>query len=285
MDIEESGKQIGEKLFLLLNEEQKNALMQYILEQGVCHGTVFNSCHNFSAAEKNPLTEIQEGELYLCLEHRTVRVNMLGNDDLLSVDNLFEQTCGGFANVHNIAGKKIRIDEYEFIGMNQILDHPFGCKDRVVTETDYIPQRQLSLFAGISNEYGYDRIFDWLEYSKTELPLMCGILKELPEPESPKKTVYVMHMPPAGLRLGQLLYQDLDIGSVDIYEFLKAKQPLLSLHGHIHESPDTEKGSWMNQIGTTTCIQPGQTEFGDSSMVYAEIDLKSGVYARRIVNI
>ena len=33
MDIEESGKQIGEKLFLLLNEEQKNALMQYILEQ------------------------------------------------------------------------------------------------------------------------------------------------------------------------------------------------------------------------------------------------------------
>lgn len=89
----------------------------------------------------------------------------------------------------------------------------------------------------------------------------------------------------AGLRLGQLLYQDLDIGSVDIYEFLKAKQPLLSLHGHIHESPDTEKGSWMNQIGTTTYIQSGQTEFGDSSMVYAEIDLKSGAYARRIVNI
>lgn len=116
-------------------------------------------------------------------EHNITYLNMLGNDDLLSVDNLFEQTCGGFANVHNIAGKKIRIDEYEFIGMNQILDHPFGCKDRVVTETDYIPQRQLSFFAGISNEYGYDRIFDWLEYSKTELPLMCGILKELPEPE------------------------------------------------------------------------------------------------------
>jgi hypothetical protein len=68
------GKKIGEKLFLLLNEEQKNALMQYILEQGVCHGTVFNSCHTSFAAKKNPLTEIQEGELYLCLEHRTVRV-------------------------------------------------------------------------------------------------------------------------------------------------------------------------------------------------------------------
>ncbi len=48
--------------------------MQYIWEQGVCHGTAFNSCHTSSAAKKNPLTEIQEGELYLCLEHRTVRV-------------------------------------------------------------------------------------------------------------------------------------------------------------------------------------------------------------------
>ena len=74
MDIEESGKQIGEKLFLLLNEEQKNDLAQYILDQGVCRGTAFNSCHTSSASKKNPLTEIQEGELYLCLEHRTVRV-------------------------------------------------------------------------------------------------------------------------------------------------------------------------------------------------------------------
>lgn len=75
MDIEESGKQIGEKLFLLLNEEQKNALMQYILEQGVCHGTVFNSCHTSSASKKNPLTEIQEGELYLSL-NGTINLQM-----------------------------------------------------------------------------------------------------------------------------------------------------------------------------------------------------------------
>ncbi len=141
--------------------------------------------------------------------------------------------------------------------MNQILDHPFGCKDRVVTETDYIPQRQLSFLPVYRMNMVMTEFLTGWSIPKTELPLMCGILKELPEPESPKKTVYVMHMPPAGLRLGQLLYQDLDIGSVDIYEFLKAKQPLLSLHGHIHESPDTEKGSWMNQIGTTTCIQPG----------------------------
>lgn len=45
------------------------------------------------------------------------------------------------------------INGFEFIGMNFILDHPFGCKDRVITEKDYVPQRQLSAVAGISNEF------------------------------------------------------------------------------------------------------------------------------------
>lgn len=218
-------------------------------------------------------------------EHNITYLAMLGNDDLLTVDDLFEKACGEFENVYNIAGKKVCIGGYEFIGMNFILDHPFGCKDRVVTETHYIPQRQLSPVAGISNEYGYDRIYNWLEYSRTELPHMCGILKYLPEPENLQKTVYVMHMPPAGLRLGQLLYQDLDIGSVDIYQFLKDKQPLLSLHGHIHEAPDTEKGKWISQIRHTVCIQTGQTELGDKDMVCAELDLQKQEYLRKIVNV
>ena len=212
-------------------------------------------------------------------------LTMLGNDDLLAVDTLFEDVCGEFENVHNIASKKIYIEGYEIIGMNYILDHPFGCKDRVITETRHIPQRQLSPFAGISNEHGYDRIFNWFEYSRTELPQMCDVLDGLPAPENPQRAIYVMHMPPAGLKLGQLLYQDLDIGSADIYDFLKVKQPLLTLHGHIHESPDTEKGTWINQIGRTTCIQPGQTELYDSKMVYVELDLRNKKYLRQIATI
>lgn len=78
---------------------------------------------------------------------------------------------------------------------------------------------------------------------------------------------------------------DLDIGSVDIYEFLKEKQPLLSLHGHIHESPDTEKGKWINQIHQTTCIQTGQTELDDKYMVYAEIDLQEKKYERKVISV
>lgn len=210
---------------------------------------------------------------------------MLGNDDLLTVDHLFTQVCNEFDNVYNIAGGKVCLNGYEFIGMNNILDHPFGCKDRVVTEKNYIPQRQLSSVAGISNEYDYDRIYNWLDYSVMKLPHMCDILNGLPKPDDPHKTIYIMHMPPAGLRLGQLRYQDLDIGSVDIYNFLKDKQPLLSLHGHIHESPDTQKGKWINQILQTTCIQTGQTELFNNYMTYAELDLLNGKYERRVVKV
>lgn len=181
-------------------------------------------------------------------KHGITYLAMLGNDDLLVLDDLFTKVCDKFDNVYNIAGKKVSINGYEFIGMNYILDHPFDCKDRVVTESHHILQPQSSPVAGISNEYGYDIIHNWLEYSKTKLPYMCDILNKLPKPSALHKTVYVMHMSPAELCLGYLRYQDLDIGSVDIYQFLKKQQPLLSLHGHIHESPETQKEKWINQI-------------------------------------
>lgn len=71
-----------------------------------------------------------------------------------------------------------------------------------------------------------------------------------------------------------------DIGSQDIYDFLKENQPLLFLNGHIHENPDTKKGRWMNQILNTICIQPGQREFYNEEMLYVFIDLDQGIYER-----
>lgn len=212
-------------------------------------------------------------------------LSILGNDDLITLDQLFLEVCNNFDNVHCLTSNKVEINGYEFIGMNNILDHPFGCKDRVVTEKDYVPQKQLSSVAGLSNAVDYDLIDNWLEYSATKLPYMYDILEKLPKPNNPKKMIYVMHMPPSGLKLGQLRYQDLDIGSIDIYKFFKRIQPLLTLHGHIHESPETTTGKWINQIDNTTCIQPGQTELCEQTMVYVLIDLEKQKYERKVVNV
>ena len=42
--------------------------------------------------------------------------------------------------------------------------------------------------------------------------------------------------------------------------FIKRKQPLLTLHGHIHESPDVS-GSWKQKIGRTISMNPGSNAF------------------------
>lgn len=214
-------------------------------------------------------------------EHSITYLAMLGNDDLVAVDDLFNEACNEFNNVYNMANTYVTVDGYDFIGMNQIQDHPFVCKDRGVVEKAYVRQQQLCSVALLSEKNGYCEIPDWFNYATTKLQQMRSILNDLPQPKDPEKATYIMHMPPAGLRLGQLLFQDLDIGSVDIYEFLKEKQPALFLHGHIHECPDTAKGQWKNHIGRTICVQPGQTELYDDYMVYVEVDLDENVIERK----
>ena len=46
---------------------------------------------------------------------------------------------------------------------------------------------------------------------------------------------------------------DVNVGSLAIKRFIEDRQPLLTLHGHIHESPRLT-GSWHQTIGRTHCI-------------------------------
>jgi Icc-related predicted phosphoesterase len=66
------------------------------------------------------------------------------------------------------------------------------------------------------------------------------------------------------------------------YSFLKENQPLLSLHGHIHESPEVS-GGWYTSIGNTICIQPGQSVHYENTLNYALIDLEFMKFERQIV--
>jgi Icc-related predicted phosphoesterase len=46
---------------------------------------------------------------------------------------------------------------------------------------------------------------------------------------------------------------DVHVGSIAIKQFIEEKQPLLTLHGHIHESARIT-GSWKERIGNTFCF-------------------------------
>ena len=75
MDASESGNKIGEKLVFLLDEKQQVELTQYLFDHsaGITVGTVrAHLRHGWK--QNNSLTEIREGDLYFCLEHRLVTV-------------------------------------------------------------------------------------------------------------------------------------------------------------------------------------------------------------------
>jgi Icc-related predicted phosphoesterase len=46
---------------------------------------------------------------------------------------------------------------------------------------------------------------------------------------------------------------DVHIGSIAIRRFIEERQPLVTLHGHVHESARIT-GSWRQRIGRTWCF-------------------------------
>jgi Icc-related predicted phosphoesterase len=81
-------------------------------------------------------------------------------------------------------------------------------------------------------------------------------LDRLPKPLHPKRAIYVMHSPPFATRL-DFIQGGRSAGSRSIKTFIEKNQPLLTLHGHIHEAPELS-GAYMDRIGETLSINPGQ---------------------------
>ena len=74
LDISESGRQIGEKLFALLDASQQQELMQYVLAQ-TKGGSLDTSPRSIypqiiPVTPVARLTEVQAEDLYFCLENR-----------------------------------------------------------------------------------------------------------------------------------------------------------------------------------------------------------------------
>ena len=81
MDLQESGRKIGEKLFALLSSNQKKELAQFVrdyetgnIPADVSYTPLFRGQYFIPPQADQPLTEIREGDLYFCLEQHLVTV-------------------------------------------------------------------------------------------------------------------------------------------------------------------------------------------------------------------
>ena len=81
-------------------------------------------------------------------------------------------------------------------------------------------------------------------------------LKNLAKKTNPKKTIFVIHSPPWDTKLDMVYPNGAHIGSKAVREFIEREQPLLTLHGHAHESFEIS-GQFKEVIGKTISINPG----------------------------
>jgi len=100
------------------------------------------------------------------------------------------------------------------------------------------------------------------------------------------RAVFLFHAPPYDTRLDRAALDgkavehaplDLHVGSIAIRRFLEARQPLLSLHGHVHESARLT-GEWRDRLGRTHCFSAAH-DGGELALV--RFDLESPGQATR----
>jgi len=77
-----------------------------------------------------------------------------------------------------------------------------------------------------------------------------------------ERAVFLFHAPPYRSALDRAALDgrsvehaplDVHVGSIAVRRFIEARQPLLALHGHVHESARLT-GSWRERIGRTWCL-------------------------------
>lgn len=195
-----------------------------------------------------------------------------GNDDLRTFDDILILAANKGRFVTYIDSINARYMGYDLRGFSLVCDYPFQLKDRCRMDNadfEFPFQYGQGLY---STPNGWNRIEKWYQYCRS-LPTIEDELKAFTvEP----KSICVIHGPPSGCRL-DICSDYQSVGSKSVLKFIEEKQPLLTLHGHIHESPEMT-GQWKVEIGRTTVVQPGQIVKG---LVWVEIDIEDD----KIVNI
>ncbi len=216
-------------------------------------------------------------DFYKKLEINNIQfISILGNDDLESLNEEYYEMIKEFPNVKDIDGKKVDIHGISFIGLDKVLDTPFKRKNCIVVEEGQEMPKQVSDKIYINKCQDIITVQEWEQMRKDTVPKMEECLANLPKPTEGHKAIYVLHDPPYGIGLDYCKDGDKP-GSKAMAEFLEKSNAYMSLHGHIHES-QKYSGVWYGKLGSTICIQAGQTELGELPLHYVVVDTDENTF-------
>jgi len=182
-----------------------------------------------------------------------------GNDDWKASLSAIEEARLG--RLHDLHGRVLPLlDGARIAGLASVPITPFGMKDWDRWEEGLSPAARMEGFR--SSPDGVLRPFSFRgrereESLATELDAIGAKLEAARrEAGQAAPLLCVFHSPPYGTALDQIA-QGVHVGSHETRRFLERVEPLLGLHGHIHESPAVS-GRFADRLGETVCVNAGQ---------------------------
>ncbi len=176
---------------------------------------------------------------------------ILGNDDFrLEEAKLLETgTLGVLTYAHY---RRLEFENFTVYGYSHVPPTPFQLKDwerydvsRYVDPGSVSPERGARTVPISESRARYSTI-------KSDLDRLTGR-------EDLSQSIFIFHSPPYKTNLDRAALDgkmidyvpmDVHVGSIAVKRFVKSRQPLVTLHGHIHESAGIT-GSWRDKIGRT----------------------------------
>jgi Icc-related predicted phosphoesterase len=176
---------------------------------------------------------------------------ILGNDDDRASEKVIleGEEAGLWFYTHERWGS---LDSYPVVGYAYVPPTPFLLKDWERYDVSRFTD------AGcISPEQGQRTVP--VDPDEIRFGTIASDLVRLTEDRDLQTTVCLFHSPPYRTDLDRAALDgrtvdhaplDVHVGSIAIQRFIEDRQPLLTLHGHIHESPRLT-GKWRQKIGRT----------------------------------
>jgi Icc-related predicted phosphoesterase len=225
---------VYEKLF---EEAKKDSFKAIILGGDICPKSQRKDTNAAIQEQKDFLEKWLFPRIKELKQHLHLEVFMLtGNDDFRAIVPVFEkgerEGIIKFLN-HN----KYSIGDFFIVGYPFVNPTPFRLKDW--EKGDFEPEHSEGL-----------RTVP--EGPQTTIEHDLQFLRKISEPED---TIYVIHAPPHGTKL-DTTYGGQHVGSEAVKEFIEKENPYLTLHGHIHESPEVS-GDFMEMHDETISVNPG----------------------------
>jgi Icc-related predicted phosphoesterase len=130
---------------------------------------------------------------------------------------------------------------------------------------------------------GWSNVTPWRTNRECTEEELGQLMDELRRAADPARTIFNIHVPPfdSGLDSAPRLADDLQIqlvggqpdmvpvGSTAVANGIREFQPLVSLHGHIHE------GRGVTKLGQSTVVNPG-SEYDQASLLGVIVEVKPG---------